>query len=55
MLFENVTQKVKVKPSFGHKAIISSLFELNTESKNFFYKSCSVWYAIQESGIKSES
>ena len=27
-------------------AVISSLSKLNIESKNFFYKSCSVWYAI---------
>ena len=48
MLFENNTKKVKVKLSFGHKAVISSLSKLNIESKNFFYKSCSVWYAIWE-------
>ena len=45
---------MKVKLSFGHKAVISSLSKLNTESKNFFYKSCSVWYAIWEYHIKSE-
>ena len=33
---------MKVNPSFGHKAVILSLSKLNTESKNFFYKNCSV-------------
>ena len=42
----NIVQKAKVKLSFGQKAVISSLSKLNIESKNFFYKSCSVWYAI---------
>ena len=32
-----------------------SLFEQSIKSENFFYKSCSVWYAIWEWGIKSES
>ena len=39
---------MKVKLSFGHKAVISSLSKLNMESKNFFYKSCLVWYAIKD-------
>ena len=43
---------MKVKLSFGHKAVISSLSKLNIESKNFFYKSCSVWYAIWDYHIK---
>ena len=55
MLFEITTQKVKVKMSLGPKAVISSLSKLNIELKNFFYKSCSVWYAIIECGIQSES
>ena len=46
---------LKVKMSFGPKAVISSLSKLNIESKNFFYKRCSVWYAIWECQIKSES
>ena len=54
MLFENSTSKVKVKLSFGHKAVISSLSKLNTKSKNFFYKSSSVWYAIWEFHIKTK-
>ena len=36
------------------KAVISSLSKLNTETKNFFYKNYSVWYAIWECHIKSE-
>ena len=36
MLFENVTHKVKVKLSFGHKAVVLLLSKLNIESKNFF-------------------
>ena len=32
MLFENVTKKVKVKLSFGHKAVISSLSKLDIKS-----------------------
>ena len=40
--------------SFGHKAVNSALSKLNIESKNLFYKSCSVWYAFWECGIKSE-
>ena len=55
MLFENSTSKVKVKLSFGHKAVISSLSKLNIETKNLFYKSCSVWFALRECHIKSES
>ena len=43
---------MKIKLSFGCKAVISSL---NIESKNFFYKSCSVWYASWEYHKKSES
>ena len=38
MLFENLTKKVKVKLSFGHKAVISSLSKLIIKSKYFFYK-----------------
>ena len=37
MLYENVAKKVKVKMSFGHKAVISSLSKLNIKSKNFCY------------------
>ena len=37
---------MKVELSFGPIAVISSLSKLNTETKNFFYKSGSVWYAI---------
>ena len=37
------------------KAVILSLSKLNVESKNFFYKTCSVWYVTLECGIKSES
>ena len=33
MLFENVTKKDKVKLSFGHSAVISSVSELSIESK----------------------
>ena len=55
MLFEYVTLKLKVKLSFGHKAVISSLSKLNIESKNFFYRSCSVWYATWKYHIKNES
>ena len=29
---------MKVKLSFGHKAVISSLSKLNIESKNFFFR-----------------
>ena len=47
MLFDNITKNLKVKLSFGHKAVILSLSKLNIESKNFFYKSCSVWNVIQ--------
>ena len=46
---------MKVKLSFVHKAVILSLSKLNIESKSFFQKSCSVWYAILECHIKSES
>ena len=45
---DNVTKNLKVKLSFGHKAVILSLSKLNIESKNFFYKSCSVWNVIWE-------
>ena len=38
MLYENVTEQVKGKLSFGHKAVISSLSKLNIESKYFFTK-----------------
>ena len=38
MLFENITKEVKVKLSFGHKAVISSLFKLNIVSKTYFTK-----------------
>ena len=31
---------MKVKQSFGHKAVILSLSKLEIKSKNFFYKSC---------------
>ena len=55
MLFEIITYKVKIKLSFGHEAVISSLSKLNIESKNFFYKRCSVWYAYLDYDIKSES
>ena len=41
--------------SFGHKAVISSLFKLNIVSENLFYKSCLVWYAPWKYDIKSES
>ena len=47
--------KVNVQLSFAHKAVISSLSEVNIESKYFFYKSCSVFHAIWEYPIKSES
>ena len=43
---------MKVKLSFGHKAVISSLSKLGIKSKNFFYKGYSVWYAIWEGFIK---
>ena len=39
---------------FTHKAVVSSLSKLSIKSKNFFYKSCSVWYAIWECFIKSK-
>ena len=54
MLFENVSYEVKVKLSFGHKAVILSLSKLIIKSKKFFYVSYSVWYAISECLIKSE-
>ena len=38
MLFENVAYKVKVEMSFGHKAVISSLYKLNIESKTSYTK-----------------
>ena len=47
--------RVKVKLPFVHKAIISSNSKLNIESKDFFYKSCSVWHAIWECLIKRGS
>ena len=46
MLFENIKKEVKVKLLYGHLAVISSDSKLNVESKNFFAKSCLVWYAI---------
>ena len=59
---------MKVKLSFGHKAVISSFSNLNVESKNFlslskrniksenfFYKSCLFCYPILEYDIKIES
>ena len=46
---------MKVKLSFGQKTVISSLSKLTFESKNLFYKSCSVWYAIWEFWMKSET
>ena len=55
MLIEIVIQKAKFKLSFAHKPFISSLSKLNIVFKNFSHKSCSVWYAIWECGIKSES
>ena len=45
ILFEDVLYKKKVNLLFTHKVGISS-FKLNIKSKNVFYKSCSVWYAI---------
>ena len=39
---------MKVKLSFGQRAVSSSLSKLIIKSKNFFYKSYSVWYAISE-------
>ena len=36
----------KVMLSFDLKAVISRIFKLNIESKKFFYKSGSVWYAF---------
>ena len=54
MLFESVSWNVKVKLSFGHKTVISSLSKLNIKSKNFFDKSCSIWYAVWDYHIKSE-
>ena len=44
LLFQDAPKKVQL--SLGHPAVILSLSELRIESKNFFYKSCSVWYAI---------
>ena len=38
MVFYNVTQKVKVKMSFRHRAVISSLSKLNIKSKVSFTK-----------------
>ena len=46
---------MKVKLSFGHKAVISSLSKLNIKSEILLFKSLSVWYAILECYIKSES
>ena len=45
---------MKVKLSFGHKAVISSLPKLNMESKNFFYKSClfGMLFKIMTSKVK---
>ena len=54
-VWTNIVQKAKAKLSFGQKAVISSLSKLTIESKNFVCKSCSVWYAIWECQIKSES
>ena len=45
---------MKVKLLFGQKAVVWSLSKLNIESKNFFYKSCSVWYAVWECQIKAK-
>ena len=57
-LVENVSSKVKVKLSFGHKAFISSFSKLSklslsklsklslsklSNQKNFFYKILSLW------------
>ena len=36
MPFKNGSLKVKVKLSFGHRAVILSVSKLNTESENFF-------------------
>ena len=36
--YGTVLMKVKVNLSFGHKAVISSLFKLNIESKTYFTK-----------------
>ena len=43
---------MKVKLSFGQKAVISSLSKLSIELKKFFYKSCLVLYTIWECVIK---
>ena len=63
-------KKMKVRQPLSHKAVISSfckpsiksikVFELsvlfeNVYKQNFFLKTCSVWYATWEHGIKSES
>ena len=48
MIFDNVIQKVKVKLSFRHKAVISSLSKLSTKSNRLFYKTCLFWHAIRE-------
>ena len=55
MIFESFIQKVKVKLSCGQKAVILSLAMLSIDSKNFFDKNGSVWYAIWEGLKKSES
>ena len=45
---------MKVKQSFGHKSVIFPLFKRIIKPENFFFKSCSVWYAIWEFLIKSK-
>ena len=42
------------KSSFGHKSVILSLPIPNFESKNFFYKTCLLWFSIWGCDTKNE-
>ena len=45
---------LEVKMLFGCEAVIMSLSKLSIKSE-LFYESCSDWYAISESCIRSEN
>ena len=44
-----------MKQSFCQKSVLSSLYNLIIESKNFFEKSFLFWYAIRECLIRSNN
>ena len=39
---------MKVDISSGQKAVVLLISNLRIKSKNFFLKSCSVWYTVRE-------